>query len=108
MSLCYGCSWYLAWFKLPVVDDTSWDDGCVIPVACATVILACVVTLPGFTWHTPYKIKVAQGNQNYQTKQSKMCLNIFNTLIKYTVFRYVGKNKGVLKIMFHVTYVLFL
>lgn len=51
--LCCGCRRDLAWFKLPVVDDAGWDDGRVVPVTCAAVILAGVVTLSGFAWHTP-------------------------------------------------------
>lgn len=35
------------------MDDACWDDGRVVPVTCAAVILAGVVTLSGFTWHTP-------------------------------------------------------
>ena len=46
---------YLAWFKFPVVNDTGGDDGSVIPVACAAVVLACVVTLPCLTRNTPYR-----------------------------------------------------
>lgn len=62
-------SWgYLAWFKLPVVDDTSWDDGRVVPVACAAVILACVVTLSGFTRHAPYKTNVPEYSQTMKQK----------------------------------------
>ena len=45
---------YLAWFKLPVVDDTGGDDGSVIPVARAAVVLARVVTLPRLAGNTPY------------------------------------------------------
>lgn len=54
-----GCGGYLAWFKLPVVDDACWDDGRVVPVTCVAVVLAHVVTLSGFTWHTPYQINLS-------------------------------------------------
>lgn len=47
--------WYLAWLKLPVVDDACRDDSGVIPVAGATVVLARVVTLPGLAGYAPYR-----------------------------------------------------
>ncbi len=71
------------------MDDSSWDDGCVIPVACAAVILACVVTLSGFTRHAPYKTDMVQYGQTMKLKKY---------VIKYAVFRYVEENKDFLKV----------
>lgn len=47
---------HLAWVKFPVVDDACWDDGRVVPVTCAAVILAGVVALSGFARHTSCQI----------------------------------------------------
>lgn len=55
-SFCRG---YLARLKLPVVDDARWDDGRVVPVTRAAVVLAHVVTLSGLTGHTPCQINLS-------------------------------------------------
>ena len=46
---------YLAWFKFPVVNDPGRDDGSVVPVARAAVVLACVVTLACLARNAPYR-----------------------------------------------------
>lgn len=42
----------LARLEVPVVHHSRGDDGQVVPVAVAAVVLAGVVTLPGLTRHT--------------------------------------------------------
>jgi len=45
---------YLTGLKLPVVYDSSWNDGCVIPVAAVAVILTRIITLSCLIRNTPY------------------------------------------------------
>lgn len=52
-QVTHGGATHLVRIKFPVVDDACWDDGCVVPVAAATVVLARVVTLTRLRWHSP-------------------------------------------------------
>lgn len=48
---------YLFGLKFPVVNDPCWDDGGVVPVAAAAVVLSRVVTLPRLARDASYRKK---------------------------------------------------
>lgn len=59
---------YLFGLKFPIVNDTRRDDGGVIPVAGAAVVLSRVVTLPRLARDTSYRIK---HNTTFRQVQGK-------------------------------------
>lgn len=71
---------YLARLELPVVDDARWDDGRVVPVTRAAVVLAHVVTLSGFTRHPPCQINppVSGGGPHAALGLFKVCVGSFS------------------------------